>query len=160
MEKLLYAQVVMISWKDLKFIAENNNKNEAKFKLQGPSAISQCWFDLDFDCIEVNFITHAPDFYKKIFQIHDNTQDTNISKLFQFPIGNSKCVEIFKFHNDAPMLKYCQNSLNRWCFSSLVSAFVGIKQIKADNAISLHIEESLKIKMGNHIDFENAILRN
>ena len=49
MEQVLYAQVVKISRKGLKFIAENKNKNEAKFKLQGQSARSQCWFDLDFD---------------------------------------------------------------------------------------------------------------
>ena len=33
-EQGLYAQIVMISRKDLKFIAENKNKNEAKFKFQ------------------------------------------------------------------------------------------------------------------------------
>ena len=36
----LYAQVVMISQKGLKFIAENKNKNEAKFKFQRQSARS------------------------------------------------------------------------------------------------------------------------
>ena len=108
MEQGLYAQVVKISRKDLKFIAENNNKNEAKFKFQGQSARSQRWFDLDFEWIEVNFSTHEPDLYKKMFQIHDDTQDTNTFKLFQVPIGNSKCVETFKCHNDSPILKYCQ----------------------------------------------------
>ena len=39
-EQGLYAQVVMISRRDLKFIVSNNNKNEAKFKFQGQSAIS------------------------------------------------------------------------------------------------------------------------
>ena len=94
----------------MKFIAENKNKNEAKFKFQGQSARSQRWFDLDFDWIEVNFSTREPDLYKKLFQSHDDTQDTNIFKFFQVPIGNSKCVENFKFHNDAPMLKYCKMS--------------------------------------------------
>ena len=87
-EQLLYEQVVIISRKDLKFIAENNNKNEAKFKFQGQSARSQRWFDLDFDCIGVNFSTREPNVYKKLFQIHDDTQDTNTFKLFQVPIGN------------------------------------------------------------------------
>ena len=68
MEKGLYAQVVKLSRKDLKFIAANKNKNEAKFKFQGLSAISQRWFDLDFDWIEVNFRTREPDFYKRLFQ--------------------------------------------------------------------------------------------
>ena len=34
----LYSQVVKISQMDLKLIAENKNKNEAKFKFQGQSA--------------------------------------------------------------------------------------------------------------------------
>ena len=51
MEQGLYAQVVNISRKDFKFIAENKNKNEARFKFQGQYARSQSWFDLDFDRI-------------------------------------------------------------------------------------------------------------
>ena len=51
MEQVLYAQVVNLRRKDLKFIAANKNKNEAKFKFQGQSARSQRWFDLEFDCI-------------------------------------------------------------------------------------------------------------
>ena len=34
MEQGLYTQVVKLHRKDLKFIAENKNKNEAKFKFQ------------------------------------------------------------------------------------------------------------------------------
>ena len=93
MEQGLYAQVVMMSQKDLEFIAENRNKNEAKLQFQGQSARSQHWFDIFFDWVEVNLITHEPGFYKKLFQSHDDTQDTNTSKLFQVPIGNSKYVE-------------------------------------------------------------------
>ena len=73
----------------MEFIATNKNKNEAKFKFQGQSARSQHSFDLEFDWIEVNFITCEPDFYKKLFQRHDDTQDKNSFKLFQVPIGNS-----------------------------------------------------------------------
>ena len=40
-EQGLYAQVVKIRQKYLKFIAENKNKNEAKFKFQGQSVRSQ-----------------------------------------------------------------------------------------------------------------------
>ena len=72
--------------------------------------------------------------------MHDNTKDTNTFKIFQVPIGNSKCVEIFKFHNDAPMLKYCQKSFNICCFSSLALAFDIIYQTKASNDISLSIK--------------------
>ena len=41
MEQSLYAQVVNILRKDLKFVATDKNKNEAKFKFQGQSARSQ-----------------------------------------------------------------------------------------------------------------------
>ena len=128
MEQGLYAKVVKISRKDLKFIAENKNKNEAKFKFQGQSARSQRWFDLGFDWIKVNFSTSEPGLYKSFFQIHEDTQDKNTFKFFEVPIGNSKCVEKFKFHSDAPMLKYCQKLLNSCFFSSLVSAFDSIKK--------------------------------
>ena len=64
-----------------------------------------------------------------------------------------------KFHSKAPMLKYCQKSLNSCCASSLASVFSSIKQTKAANYILMHIEESLKIEVGNRIDFENAILK-
>ena len=93
MEQGLYVQVIMIRRKYLTFVATYQNKNEAKFKFQGQSARSKRWFYIDLDWIEVNFITREPDFYKKLFQIHDNTQDINTFKLFQVPIGNAKCVE-------------------------------------------------------------------
>ena len=86
MKQGLYAQVFKLRRKDLKFIAANHNVNESKFKFQGLSVISQRWFDLDFDWIEVNFIKLEPGFYKKIFQSHDNTQDVSPFKCFQVPI--------------------------------------------------------------------------
>ena len=55
MEQSLYAQVVKLCRKYLKFVATDKNKNEAKFKFQGQSARSQIWFDLDLDWIEINF---------------------------------------------------------------------------------------------------------
>ena len=115
-------------------------KIEDKFKFQGQSARSQRWFDIDFDWIEVNFSNCEPDFYKKLFQSHYDTQDINTFKRFQVPIGNSKCVESFKFRNDAPILKYCQKSLNSCCFSSLESDFSGINHNNASNDISLRIK--------------------
>ena len=93
MEQGLYAQVIMLHRKDLKIVAIDKNKNEAKFKFQVQSARSKCWFELDFDWIEVNFSTWEPDLYRKRFQIHDYTQDTNTFKNFQVPIGNAKCVK-------------------------------------------------------------------
>ena len=67
MEQVLYAQVLKICQKDLKFAA-TDKKNEAKFKFQGQSTRSQRWFDIDLDWIEVNFSTCDPDFYKNIFK--------------------------------------------------------------------------------------------
>ena len=58
------------------------------------------------------------------------------------------------------MLKYRQNLWNRCYFNSLESVFDIIEQTKAANDIALLIEESLKIKTGNRIDFANAILKN
>ena len=69
-------------------------------------------------------------------------------------------MEKFKFHNDAPMIKYFQKLLNSFCFSSLESDFASIKQTKVVNSISMHTEESLKSEGGNRIDFANAILKN
>ena len=159
MEQGLYAKMVKLHRKDFKFIAANNNKNEAKFKFQGQYARSQRLFDIDFDWIEVNFITREPDFHKKLLENHNDSQDTNTFKIFQVTIGNSKCVEIFKFHNDDPMLKHFQKLLNSCCFISLASVFASIEKTKADNAISFRIAESLKSEVGNHIDFANAILK-
>ena len=67
MEQWLYSQVISIRRKDLKFVATDKNKIEAKFKFQGQSTRSQRWFDLDLDWIEVHFSTREPDLYKETF---------------------------------------------------------------------------------------------
>ena len=136
----LYAQVIMIRRKDLIFVATDKNKNGSNFKFQGQSSRSQLWFDLYLDWIEVIFSTREPDLYKKLFQSRYDTQDIHTFKCFQVPIGNEKCVESFKFQNDAPILKYCQKSLNSCCFSILASAFASINHKNAANAISLRIK--------------------
>ena len=41
MEQSFYAQVVKLRRKDLKFVATDKNKNQAKFRFQGQSARSQ-----------------------------------------------------------------------------------------------------------------------
>ena len=123
MEQSLYAQVVKLCQKDLKFVAAYKNKNEAKFKFQGQSARSQLWFDIELNWVDINFSTREPDLYKKLFQSHDDTQEDNTFKTFQVPIGNAKCVESFKFQNDAPILKFCQKTFNSCCFSNLASDF-------------------------------------
>ena len=63
MEQGLYAQVIILRRKDLKFVATDKNKKESKFKFQGHSARSQRWFYLDFDCFDVNFSTREPNLY-------------------------------------------------------------------------------------------------
>ena len=90
-EQGLYAQVIMIRRTDLKFVATDENKNEAKFKFHSQYARSQRWFDLDLDWIEVNFSPHDTDFYKKNFQSHDDTKDINTFRFFQVQIGNATC---------------------------------------------------------------------
>ena len=97
MKQGLYAQVVMLCRKDLKFNEENKNKNKAKFKFQGQSERSQRWFNVDFDWIRVNLCTREPEFCRKLFQRHDDTQDTNAFKIYQVPIGISKYVEKLSF---------------------------------------------------------------
>ena len=77
--------------------------------------------------------------------------------MFEVPIGNSKCVEEMKFHSNAPMLKYCQNSWNSFFLGSLDSAFDGINQSKNENYIAMRIEESLTSQLGDCIDFTNTI---
>ena len=54
MKQILFAQVDKIRRKDLQFFAADNNKNEAKFKLQDQYARSQLWFDLDLNWIDKN----------------------------------------------------------------------------------------------------------
>ena len=128
----------------MKFYASDKNKNESKFKFQGQSRRSRLWFDLDLDWIDINFSTREPDFYKKLFQSHDNEQDTNTFKTFQVPIGNAKVVKSFVFHKDAPILSYCQKTLNSCCFSSLASAFASNKHFKDANAISIRIKRIIE----------------
>ena len=77
---------------------------------------------------------------KKLFQSHDNEQDTETFRIFQVPIENAKVVDSFVFHKDAPIISYCQKSLNSCCFSSLASAFASINHFKADDAISIRIK--------------------
>ena len=55
---------------------------------------------------------------------------------------------------------FSKKTLNSCCFNSLASAFASIKHFKASNAISIHIKESLKSKVGNRIHFVNDIMLN
>ena len=107
MEQSLYAQVVMFRRKDLKFDAADKYKHESKFKFQGQSGRSRLWFDLDLYWININFSTCETDLYKKLFQSHDNEQDTNTNRTFQVPIGNAKFVKSFVFHKNGPIFSYC-----------------------------------------------------
>ena len=55
-------------------------------------------------------MTREPGFYNKLFQSHDNKQDKNASKIFQVPIGNSKCVENLGF----TMMPQCSSIVRRF----------------------------------------------
>ena len=81
------------------------------------------------------------------------------SKKIQVQIGNAKCVESSKFRINAPILNYCQKTLNSCFYSSLASAFASINHFNAANDISMRIEESLNSEVGNLIDFANDILK-
>ena len=96
--------------------------------------------DCPLDWIETSFSIRETDLYFKNIQSHDDTQDNNTFKSFQVTIGNAKCVESFKFRNDAPILKYCQKSLDICCFNSLASAFASINHNNSANAVSMRIE--------------------
>ena len=137
MEQILYAQAVKFRQKYLIFDEADKNENESNFKFLGQSARSQLQSDLGLDCIDMNFSTREPDFYKKFFQSNDSKQEKDTFKTFQVPIRNAKVVKSFMFHKDAPILSYCQKTLNSCCFSSLSSAFASIKHFKAANAISI-----------------------
>ena len=82
--------------------------------------------------------------------------------MFIVPIGNSKNLDETRFNTDASMLKYCQNTSNSCCVSSLASAFDSINKIKFINATSKRIEESLtsRVSFSSCIDFNNSILKN
>ena len=160
MELGLYAQVIKFWRKDLKFDAADKNKNESNFKFQGQFGRSRLWFDLYLDWIDINFSTREPDFYKKLFQSHDNEQDKDTFRTFQVLIGNEKVVKSFVFHKDAPILSYCQKTLIICCLISLESAFACNKHFKAANDIYIRIKESLKSEVGNRIHFTNDIVLN
>ena len=96
-EQGLYAQVVMLHRKHLNITEANKNKNKDKLKFQGQSARSKRWFDLDFDWIEENHSTCETGFYLKIYQMHEETQDTNIFNMFEVLIRNTKCAEEISF---------------------------------------------------------------
>ena len=96
-EQSLYAQVVKLWRKDLLFYEADKNKTESKFKFQCQSARSKLWFDLYLDWIDIHFSTREPDFYKKLFQSHDNKQDEDTFKTFQVPIGNAKFLSHLSF---------------------------------------------------------------
>ena len=144
----------------MKFDAADENKNESKFKFQGQSARSKFWFDLDLDWIDINFALVNLISIRNSFKVMTMSKTQIHLKHFKFQSEMQKFAKSFVFHKDAPILSYCQKTLNSCCFSSLSSAFVSKKHFKAANAISILIKESLKSELGNHIDFANEIMLN
>ena len=86
MEQSLYAQVVRFCRKVLNVFATDKNKNEAKFKFQGKSERSQLWLDLDLNCVELNFSSREPDFYKKLFKAMTIHKTIIPSKHFKYQL--------------------------------------------------------------------------
>ena len=109
------------------YLIQQIKKTKSKFKFKGQSARSQLWFDLDLYWIDINFSTREPDFYKKLFQSHDNNQDEDTFKTFQVPIVNEKVVKSCIFHKDAPILSFFGKSFTSCSVSCLSSAFDSIK---------------------------------
>ena len=54
----------MIFRKDL----DNKKEKTKKYNFQGQYAISVRWFDLDHECLEKDFSTREPYFYKKFIK--------------------------------------------------------------------------------------------
>ena len=72
---------------------ESQNKKEKgktkKYELQGKSARSRRWFDLDHEWLEENFMTREPYFYLKKSKKNWG-DDTKTYQIFGVPIGNAK----------------------------------------------------------------------
>ena len=78
----------------------DNKKEEEKtnkYNFQGQSARSIRWFDLDHECLEGNFSTREPDFYKKTLSKNIRDQDIKTYQLFVVPIDNAKITEKYSF---------------------------------------------------------------
>ena len=86
MEQSLYAQVVKLRRKYLKFVATDQNKNEAKFKFQGQYARSQIWFNLDLDWIEINLSLVNLIYIRNFFKAMTIHKTIIHSKLFKFQL--------------------------------------------------------------------------
>ena len=73
MEQGLYAQVVLILWRDSEDKKEKENKNKYNFK--GQSARSIRWFDLDHEWLKTNFSTSETDVYRKLYKTRFSGDD-------------------------------------------------------------------------------------
>ena len=61
MEQKLYAQVVIIL--RMESYDKRGNENTKKYKFQGQSERSRCWFDLYHEWLKEDFRTREPYFY-------------------------------------------------------------------------------------------------
>ena len=80
----MYENLVIIFQKE----SDNKKENTKKYNLQGESAISIRWFNLDPEWSEENFTTHEPDFYEIMYQTKFRGDDTKTYQIFGVPIGN------------------------------------------------------------------------
>ena len=121
MEQGLYAQVVMILWKE----SENKKWKEKtkKYNFQGKSARSRSWFDLDREWLEENPKTREPDFYYKQYQKTFRGDNTKTYKIFGVPIGDAKTTRKIQLCPAASVIKYHQKSFNSFFLVVLHQTF-------------------------------------
>ena len=104
LEQGLYAQVIMILRRELDDIKEKYKTT--KFNLEGQSAKTKHWFDLDHEGLKDNFMTREPDFYKRLYQTKFMGDTTQEYQKFGVPIGNTKTTKKVQFRTEAPLIQY------------------------------------------------------
>ena len=75
----------------LKMSIKSNIKIKLKKSInQIPGAVCKCTAIARYYFWQDKTISREPDFFKTIYQRHDETQDSNTLKTFAFPIINAK----------------------------------------------------------------------
>ena len=69
------------------------NENTKKYQLQGRSARSTRWFDLDHEWLEETFYTREPDLYKPLCKMNTKVQEMETYQIFVVLIGKTKITE-------------------------------------------------------------------
>ena len=74
---------------------DNKIENEKikQYQFQGQYARLTGWFDLYHEWLEELFCTLEPDFYKQLYKINTEVQETNSFQIFVVSMGNTKITE-------------------------------------------------------------------